>query len=369
MACMVVRALEGCDYLAEPAWTSLLLKFLSLCEKFPTTESSPHPGSIALRILSRCSHDDFDTTHTPTLASMLSPDHPLQSRKLALAAFRRFAPQWFSPKMETVSGHRLNRLLQAVGDPFHFPPEPLQDQGGELKRTADYEPMEVVAVLIEFASSELWRSHLHPSNFASCEDITSTNNTLHSMFDTALKGRPGFLCTPTEIVTAIRRLEELQCLHTAQVVIMWAWVTGMADAMDRDDWKLVGGETLRFYRAHGTRSLAALKRYIINGDLVFERTELFAARYEGPPFRVGRSRRPSNLSYYQTGPIPHQDEWETDCVVSQACRLRRLYHLFGYDPTTWEEAVGAGGADDKREAISKHSAAPDPFVGWECDYP
>ena len=366
MTCVVVRALEGCVYFVEPAWTSLLLKFLSLCEKFPTTESPPHPGSIALRILSRCSHDNFDATHIPTLASMLSPDHPLQSRKLALAAFCRFAPQWFSPQMETVSGHRLNRLLQAVGDPLRFPPEPLQDQDGELERTTDYEPMEVVVVLIEFASSELWQSHLHPSNFASCEDIASTDDTLRRMFGTALKKRPGFLCTPTEIVAAIRRLEELQCLHTAQVVIMWAWITGMADTMEQDGWKLVGGETLRFYRAHGTRSLAALKWCIINGDLKFQRTKLFAARYEGPPFRVRRSRRPSNLSYYQ---IPYQEEWATDCVISQACRLRRLYHLFGYDPTTWEEAVGAGEANEKREAIPKHSATPDPFVGWECDYP
>jgi hypothetical protein len=126
--------------------------------------------------------------------------------------------------------------------------------------------MEVVVILIEFASSELWRSHLHPSNFASCEDIVSTdegrNSALEEMFSVALAERPEFLCTPTKIITAIRRLEELGCLNTAQVVIAWAWVTGMADVMDQDGWKLVEGETLRFYQTHGIRSLAALKRCI-----------------------------------------------------------------------------------------------------------
>ena len=119
------------------------------------------------------------------------------------------------------------------------------------------------------------------------------------------------------------------------------------------------------------RSLAALKRCIIqNTDWEPRRrqTDFVAARYEGPPFRVGRSRRPSNLSYLREG-IPHQEEWEIDCVISQACRLRKLYLLFGYDPTTWEEAVGVGKADEPRGVLSGHPVTPDPFVGWECDYP
>ena len=276
--------------------------------------------------------------------------------------------------METVSGNRLNKLLQAVGDPFHFPPESPEDQDGESEG-AGYEPMEAAVLLIEFASSELWRSHLHPSNFASCEDVVSTDEgrrfTLKAMFSTALYGRPEFLCTPTKIVAAIRRLEELGCLNTAQVVIMWAWVTGMADEMDQDGCRLVEGETLRFYRAHGLRSLAALKRCIvenIDGIPPFSRVRLFVARYEGPPFRMGCSRRPSQLSAL-TERIPCEEEWEADCVISQACQLRRLYHLFGYDPTTWRDAVVFEEVDEEVEVLSEHSVVPDSFVGWECDYP
>ena len=190
------------------------------------------------------------------------------------------------------------------------------------------------------------------------------------MLNTVLKDWPEFLCTAAKIVTAVRHLEALGCLHTARAVIMWAWVFGTADVADQDGWKLIEGETLRFYHTYGIRSLASLKRCIIsNVDEVpgCVRTHLFAARYEGPPFRVGRSRRPSKLSYW-TGGIPYKGEWETDRIVSQACRLRRLYHLFGYDPTTWQEAVGVEEAGEERGVSLGRSVTPDLPIDWECDY-
>lgn len=275
--------------------------------------------------------------------------------------------------METIPGHHLNELLQAVGDPFHFPPDSPQDQDRVSASTANYEPMEAVVVLIEFASSELWQSHLHRLNFASYEDIVSTkegrDSALREMFSTASEELRGFLCTPTKIVTAIRRLEELGCLNTVQVVIAWAWVTGMADAMDRDGWKLVEGETLRFYQAHGIQYLAALKQHIIqntDGRLKRDEIHLFLARYKGPPFRVGCSRRPSLLSSWNVQ--GRQFEWGVDFVISQACQLRRLRQLFWYHATTWE-VVEVGEVRGKRGVLLGHSVTPVPFVDWECDYP
>ena len=272
--------------------------------------------------------------------------------------------------MEAVSGHRLDKLLQAVGDPFHLPPEPSQDQDRELEEAVHYEPMDVVVVLIEFASSELWRSRLRPSNFTSCEDILSTDegraSALRKIFDTALWVWPEFLCTPTKVVSAVGYLEELGCVNTASVVVAWAWVSGMADAMDEDSWKLIGDETLRFYRTHGMWSLAALKRCIIqNIDPVLQicRTQFSMAHHEGHPFRVKRSRRLSNPSNWTREGTPYREEWGIDCVISQACQLRRLYHLFGYDPKTWEEAVGIGEADEPRGVSSEHSVTPAPLAG------
>ena len=351
-------------------WVPPLLRFLSLYEDFPSIESSPHPGSVALRILSISPRvAGFDAALLLTLASILSPDHPLQSRKSAMALFCRYAPGWLSSQMENVPDHRLNKLLQAVGDPFHFPPEPPQDE--ELERTGEYKPMEAVVVLVEFASSKLWRSHLRPSNFVTCEDILSTGEgrrtVLQYMLDAVLKELPEFLCTAEKVVATVRHLEELGLVHTAQVVVMWAWVTGMADVADQDGWQLIEDETLRFYQAYGIRFLASLKQYILDENLISCQTRLFAARYEGPPFRVRRSRRPSKLSYWMGG-IPIRREWETDRVTSQTCRLRRLYHLFGYDPATWQEAVGIKEASEERRMLSEHPVMPDQFVDWGCDY-
>ena len=354
------------------AWVPPLLKFLSLCENFDFTGSPPHPGLITLYILSNCSQvSDFGAALLPTLTPLLSPNHPLRSRKLALGVFCELTREWRS-RMEIVPGHHLGGLLQAVGDPFHLPPESPHDQVRELERRVGYEPMDVVGALIGFAPSELWRSLLCPSNFTSCEDILSTDKgrrtLLGWMFRAAFRIWPEFLCTPTKIVSAVERLEELGCLNTAELVIAWAWVSGMADVTDQDGGRLIEDETLRFYRAHGIRPLAVLKRCIIQhfkGEgPVDTQINLFAVRYDGSPFRVGRSRRTSNPWW-----IAFRRVWDTDCVISRACQLRRLYHLFEYDPTTWQEAVGVGGAEEKREALSGHSVTPDPFVGWECDYP
>ena len=172
-ASAAVRILEGRSFYMRSAWAPPLLKSLSRCENFPTTASPPHPGLIALRILlDKLRHPDFDAALLPVLPSMLSPGHPLQSRKMPLAAFNHFMSEWFSSQSETISGDHLNKLLRAIDDPFRFPPELHQD--GVLEGTVRYRSTKVVIALIEFASPEMWWRHL-PSNFTSCKDIVSRN--------------------------------------------------------------------------------------------------------------------------------------------------------------------------------------------------
>jgi hypothetical protein len=148
------------------------------------------------------------------------------------------------------------RLLRAVGDPFQSTPDPLpQDEQHVV--TSEYEPMKAAVVLIQLASSGLWRDHLRRSNFTSCEDTASTEAGKRSAFGYMLGARrdrswPQFLCTPANIIAAIECLEELQCPNTAEVVLMWAWTPGVVDAVDQDAWELIGRKTLAFYRTHGT---------------------------------------------------------------------------------------------------------------------
>ena len=101
----------------HPGWISPLLSFLSLGEKFYSTESPPYTGFTAFRILVRSRGDaDFGPTLLPVLASALLPANPLQARSFALRVFHIFIAGWFSPQMENVLKKDIDRLLQAVGD-------------------------------------------------------------------------------------------------------------------------------------------------------------------------------------------------------------------------------------------------------------
>ena len=147
----------------QPIEVPPLLDFLLLCEKFYATESnsteSSHPGSIVLYLLSAIQeYADLGPTILPVLSLGLLPTHPLQSRSLALTAFHTRMPGWFSTKVDNASYGDLDKLLQAVGDPFQSPQIPNPCEVGEWR--PDYEPMNSVVVLIEFASSDLWQNHL-----------------------------------------------------------------------------------------------------------------------------------------------------------------------------------------------------------------
>ena len=339
----------------QPAWIPPLLGFLSLSEKLDTKRSS---GFIALRILATSpASADFGPMILPILTSSLLPTHRLQARRLALNVFLRFMSGWFSSQMKNIPSEDLNKLVEAVGDPVQFPDLPLQD--GEPVNPPDYDPMAAAAVLIRFASSDLWRNHLCRSNFTTFEEMVSTRDGKRTAVG-RMRGRAFYpmemsLSTAVKISMAIGRLEELQCSNTVEVVIMWAWTVGTVNPVDRDGWQLIGRDTLRFYQAHGVERLTALKQHVTGGALE-------------------RYRRESGMEIFVELPVLKlQPEigsrYHTYMNLSQTCQLRRLYHLFGYDPTTWKEAVGVEEVDGKIEVPPGHSVALSPFMGWVCDYP
>ena len=336
----------------EPGWIPPLLGFLSLSEKLATTRSS---GFIALRILAASPGSaDFGPVILPILHSTLLPTDRLHARWLALNVFLRFMPGWFSSRMENIPSKDLGRLVQAVGDPFQFPDLPLQD--GKPVDPSDYDPMMAAAVLIEFASSDLWRNHLRRPNFTSFEEIVSTwegkRTALRRMLEIATDFLPTFLSTATKITMAIRRLEELQYSNTAEVVVMWAWTVGVVSPMDHDGSQVIGCDTLRFYQTHGTEHLIALKRHIVDGDM----------------FLFERHRRESGVDIFVKLPVLKnvQSGYQTHLYLSQACQLRRLYQLFGYDLTMRKGAVAAE-VDEKMDVSPGSSVALAPFVDWACD--
>ena len=349
-------------------WIPPLLDFSLLRSRFYIDGVlQQHPRLAALRILSSSQYPvDFFPTILPVLASTLPPTN-LQLRDLALRVFSVFKAGWFSPQIENIQSSDLNELVQAVGDPLQCLDPPLRYEQSVDPTNED--PMMATVVLMEFASSNLWQNHLRHSNFTSCEEIVSTEGgrraALSCMFRTGTRSWPDFLHTPPKVIAAIRRLEELQCLNTAEVIIMWAWTVCVIDPADRIGWKLILDETRRFYHTHGFRRLVTLARHIIDTTVGYAYRRFIGTHHKKNPYRVGCIRRPVpvglKLTAWNTGSI-------TDLRVSQVCQLRRLYYLVGYDPTTWGETVTTEEVDGETRALSGHPITPTSFTTWACNH-
>ena len=330
----------------QPAWIPPLLEFLSLSEKLDATRSTRF---VALRILATSpGYANFGPMILPVLTSSLLPAHPLQARHLALNIFLKFMSGWFPSQMENIPSKYLDKLVQAVGDPFQFQDLPLQD--GKHVDLPNNDPMMVTAVLIEFASSGLWRNHLRRSNFISFEEMVSTRDgkttAVRCMLRTAFDPFPEFLRTASKISMAVMRLEELQCPNSVEAVIMWAWTVGAVNPVDHDGLRLIGHHTLQFYQTHGMERLITLKQHVTEMALDTDSVQLLLRPWER----------------FQVDTLPV-------ISLSQACQLRRLYRLFGFDSVTWNGVVEAVDVDEEMYVSSGRSITRVPSMDWACDYP
>jgi len=267
--------------------------------------------------------------------------------------------------MKNTTNGDLPNFLRVVGDPFHFDPS-YPPQIGQPTAAADYEPMIAALVLIEFASSDLWRTHLNRSNFSSCEDKMSTENgkriALRYMSTLATGSQPEFLCMPAKIITAIRRLEELRCPNTAEAVVMWAWTICVVDMMDRDGWMLVMDETLRFYRTHG---IGHLNDTVVGAIPM----KFLVVHYEGSLCWIGRGARRSEVPDAVTPQrIRFHQKYDVHLSFYWFCQLRRLSILFGFDFMTREGAVGVKKVEEVGPSLGLGLAHYYP-MDCMCDYP
>ena len=325
-------------------------------------------GVLALRILScGTGSSNFCSTILPVLASTLRPTHPLQSRKTALRAFCRFGFGWLSSRTESLSSEDCAGLLRAVGDPFQSTPDTiLLDKRHAFKD--EYHPMNAAAILIKFAASDLWRDHLRRSNFVSCEEVISTSKgreyaSAH-LHDPPFQPQ-SFLRTPTKIISAIERLEALQCPNIIEVILMSAWTIRGLDgpSIDFDGWRLVQQRAVSFYQTHGIGRLKALSRNIMADPISYFYSRDPRCRVEGVrlPVRIATEERKWGC----------MEDWEGDIRLAQVCQRRMLYQLFGCNPTTWEEMLAAG-SDEAGEGVDVsvgQSGVPAQFMDWSSDYP
>lgn len=360
----------------QPAELPLLLDFLLLSEKYYLSYDPPYPGTIALRLLSlsySIGCGDLNQRLVSVLTSTLSETHPLLSRLLALKLFQEHGSEWLSLSMERFAEKGRAKLLKELGDPFHFPStSPSSDAENLPMVQVTYEPMDTAVLLIEFASSGLWGDHLRPQNFSSCEEIVSTAWGRHLASNCMLNKKTYFggepLETPARLVAAIECLEKLQCWNIAEVVILYAWTSGVMGPANRDAWRLIGRETQKFYHLRGKGRLGTLARGI-------------KARYMHKELggdvscRVGGVQRPIRLATGSREKGSRAKVWPDARHIHRACQLKRLYQFLGYDHTTVDEVVAtARAADDVlsgsgSETQHRRVITPTKALYLACDYP
>ena len=172
-----------------------------------------------------------------------------------------------------------------------------------------------------------------------------------------------------KIASALGRLEEMECWNTAEVVVMWTWTGGLVDTTDYDAWKVIGHETLKFYHTRGMDRLGSLSRHIKHPSAFsFTVCRLLGGLDRHTSCQVACVRRPVRLREEWEG-----DNWVITRGIAVTCQLRRLYQLFGYDPTTWE-VIEAGKSDKELSGgsnpeVEEQSMPPLQFLYSACDYP
>ena len=361
----IKRVVMSPTHNVDAAWLPPLFGFLRLGEGFRWRRNQT-AGAIALRVLSRGEGIyQLGLTILPILTSTLQPTHPLRSREVALKVFRQFGPGWFSSQMQSVASVDRASLLHAVGDPFQYAPDTMLP---DKQHTFDaYDPMGVAAILIEFASSDLWRDYLHRSNFVTCEEVISTAEGRKSAFRCLQHTTEPwlFLGTPSKVISAIERLETLRCPNTVEAVLACVWAPGGVDrsSVDLDGWKLIQQKTLAFYQTHGIGRLKGLSQFITANHASRPHGRNLPRRVEGVrlPVRIAKEMRKWGC----------MEDWYSDMGLAQVCQRKLLYQLFGCNPTTWEEMLAADseGADEGVDLPVGQCGVPARFVDWSCDYP
>ena len=349
-----------------PLYATVLARFLHLHEdikpgdrawefSFPTVTFDARPTTIALRLLVGLTKDGLTIPVFLVLTPALQRDR--WRRVLALKLLNRHRNWLFSPMIEDLLPTHRTELLGAIGDPFdpttvsHL----VRPDGPQVHDPRDaYLPSKVMGLLLALASSDMWRDHLHPMNFASCDAIMAEEQymyhtiTYFSSWGSLLKG-PGD-SNFSGLMLGVNRLKQLRCHSAVKLILLSLWSTPITPLYDKETWRWVERQTLELFSARGETHLGTFVSQI--KEMYGEAMINFMAKLEhpegkndlpdiGPPFRVGEAGR-----RVRTKDPEDVGQWNPECNFYATCQLRRLYRLIGHDPTgapaagaAWEGTV------------------------------
>jgi len=340
-----------------PRYAVVLSRFLLLHEKREKEDLGPkdrswefnplvllraHPITIALRLLLGTPKDILILPVFLVITPALQQSQWSITRTVALKLFNHHRNWLFSPRMEALLPAHRAKLLRAIGDPFDMPAAPYPGRTQVRDPGDTHLSAKVMGLLLALSSSETWRDHLHPTNFASCDAIMAGEEqlrdtiTFFSNWSGALKG-PGD-SNFSGLVLGVGRLKQLRCHSAVKLILLSIWSTPITPLYDQEVWRWVERQTLELFSARGEEHFGIFVSQIKKtyGKAMMDlAVQLKRSEGEndlpnfGSPFRVdGVGRRVRTNHPRDPGP------WDSKYNFYTMCQLRRLYRLLEHDPTS-----------------------------------
>ena len=352
-----------------PRYATVLARFLLLHEKCrregiepknnrgwefdPLVVSRAHPATIALQILLGTPKHTLILPIFLVIIPALQYDQWRNTRAVALKLFNRHRHWLFSPMIENLLPTHRAELLRAIGDPFDLY---ASTHLAILDRTRSGETEDarlsakVTALLLALTSSDMWRDHLHPTNFASCDAIMAEDEhlpntiTYFSNWSSALKGPGGN--NFSGLMVGINRLKRLRCHSAVKLILLSLWSRPITPLYDQEVWRWVERQTLELF---STRSEEHLGLFVSQIKEVYGKamvnlvTQLKRSGGENGLPDVGSPSRVDRVGGSVWTMDPKDPElWDWESRFYTMCQLRRLYRLLGHDPTSVHIAAATG---------------------------
>lgn len=255
-----------------PRYTTALASFLLLHERckregiepknnrrwefYRLVESRAHPTTIALQILLGTPKDTVILSIFPVITPALQHNKRRNTRVVALKLFNRHRHWLFSPMIENLLPTHRAELLGAIGNPFDLYASP---QLAVLGRTQSGQiddarlSAKVMGLLLALSSSDVWRDHLHPTNFSFCDAVMAGDEHLLNTI-TYFSNWSGALKGPRDnnfsgLMLGVTQLKRLRCHSAVKLILLLLWSRPITPLYDREVWRWVERQTLELFSA------------------------------------------------------------------------------------------------------------------------